>query len=45
MDSDEESNRSEEKIVKKSVFNILVVSIIGVSLIAAYLFVLSLFYF
>lgn len=36
MDSDVEPNRSEQKIVKKSVFNILVVSIIGVSLIAAF---------
>ena len=36
MDSDVEPNRSEQKIVKKSVFNILVISIIGVSLIAAF---------
>jgi len=36
MDSDAELNYSGKKIVKKSVFNILVISIIGVSLIAAF---------
>lgn len=36
MGSDVESNHSGKKIVNKSIFNILVISIIGVSLIAAF---------
>lgn len=36
MDSDVESNHSGKKIVKKSVFNVLVISVIAVSLIATF---------